>query len=180
MKSDSKREKKLYLLFNALPSRQRCSFYQVRSGARAKVPFILFLGRAKERPTRTPPACSQTLRSARRATSKLIAVMRSLAAGTDHLSIIESPSKRLLKNIIPAGSCSPRIKGYIVDWDAQKAIWDGMFLEFLKVVPYTFGHRTSPIQHRPGSGGYLGMLHSDNRALLQPSANPAHLRSVRF
>lgn len=41
-------------------------------------------------------------------------------------------------------SCSRSIKGYIVDWDAQKAIWDGMFLEFLKVVPYTLGHRTPP------------------------------------
>jgi len=27
------------------------------------------------------------------------------------------------------------IKGYVVDWDAQKAIWDGMFLQFPKVAP---------------------------------------------
>lgn len=26
----------------------------------------------------------------------------------------------------------PFEKGYVVDWDAQKAIWDGMFLQFLK------------------------------------------------
>lgn len=33
------------------------------------------------------------------------------------------------------------VKGYVVDWDAQKAIWDGMFLQLLKVAS-TLGHRT--------------------------------------
>ena len=46
------------------------------------------------------------------------------------------------------------IKGYVVDWDAQKAIWDGMFLRFLKVIPLWTWSQDITIT-RAGSGGHF-------------------------
>ena len=51
----------------------------------------------------TPSACSKTLSSAQRATSRLTTATSSPSAETDHLSITDSPAKRssALKDIIP-------------------------------------------------------------------------------
>jgi hypothetical protein len=57
------------------------------------------------------------------------------------------------KDIIPFHLLT-LVKGYVVDWDAQKAIWDGMFLQFLKVASSAPGHRTQSLT-RSAPGGHL-------------------------
>jgi hypothetical protein len=103
-------------------------------------------------------------------------VTRFLCAETARLSITDCPVKRSStpKDLTPWPYMLIPIKGYVVDWDAQKAIWDGMFLQLLKVASAL---RSQDITYNTmsGSGGRLGILCSDNRALLQPPANPTDL-----
>jgi len=141
--------------------------------------FFLFSKNKSDDNKHASPACSRTLSSAQRATSSLTMATRSRSAGTDHPSTTGYPLKRSSahKDIIPVSPIHPhkglcrrlgRTKGHL-GWDVS-SIPKGSPFSWPPVVSQT----------RVALGGHPGILHSDNRALLQPSPNPADLRPVRL
>lgn len=70
------------------------------------------------------------------------------------------------------------IQGYLVDWDAQKAVWDRIFSdEVLQVRNVSiFGAHLLSDMRTVEHERYLSL---DNRALLQPAQYPRRLRSIR-
>src|SRR6267154_880781 len=69
------------------------------------------------------------------------------------------------------------LQGYLVDWDAQKAVWDGVFSsEVLNVgLSCDSGLMNIDLAY---TGGYRRVFAAHNGTVLQPAKYPRCLRSV--